>query len=164
MLGEDVQDQSRAVNDFDLDHFLQSVQLGRTEFAIADHRVGGGRRDDLAQFLRFPGADVGGRVRLIATLDDPFEHLRTGGLRQRGQFGQAGVGIGRTAIHPHSDEHHSFQAKLAVFHLGYVGEFGGQPGHPTKRDPILKRKFADTRVGAGSGRIGISHRRSSMVS
>ena len=75
MLGENIQDQRRAVDDLDLDHLLQRVELGRAQFAVADHSVGSGRGDDLAQFLSLAGTDVGGGVGFVASLDDALEHL-----------------------------------------------------------------------------------------
>ena len=159
MLGEDVQDQRGAVNHLDLHHLLQCIQLRRTEFAIADHGVGSGRGHDLAQFDGLAGSDVGGRVGFVATLDDALEHFGAGGLSKRGQFGQAGVSIGRAALHPYPDQHHAFQPQLAVFDLGDIGELSGQPGHPTQGDAILKVEFTDAGVGVGGGHIKIRHRR-----
>ena len=108
-------------------------------------------------------ADVGGRVGLVAALDQPFEHLRAGGLGQRGQLGHAGLGVGGAALGPHPDQHDALQAQLAVLDLGDVGEFGGQPGDPAQRRPVLEGEFAGAgsasgTVGARVGRIWMCHR------
>ena len=44
---------------------------------------------DVAQLVRLAGADVGGRVGLVAALDDAVEHHRARRLGERGQLGQA---------------------------------------------------------------------------
>ena len=159
VLGEDVQDQCGAVDNLDPHNLLQGIQLRRTEFAITDHGVGSGRSHDLAQFDGLAGSDVSGRVGFVATLDDALEHFGAGGLSKRGQFGQAGVSIGRAAVGPHPDQNNAFQSKLAVFDLGDIGELSGQPGHPTQGDAILKVKFTDAGVGGGGVHIKIRHRR-----
>ena len=80
---------------------------------------------ELAQLLRLPRADVGRGIRLTATLDHAFEHLRTGRLGERGQFGEAGIGVRGAALGPHADQHDALEAQLPVLDLGNVGEFGG---------------------------------------
>jgi hypothetical protein len=54
MLGEDVQDQRGPVDDLDLHHAFQVAQLARGELAVADHRVGAGRRDDAGSSRALP--------------------------------------------------------------------------------------------------------------
>ena len=75
VLGEDVQDQRGPVDDLDLDHAPPACAswLGR-QLAVADDGVGAGRRHDLAQLHGLARADVGGRVRLAAALDEAVEH------------------------------------------------------------------------------------------
>ena len=104
---------------------------------VATHHV--------AQFGRLARADVGRGIGLAAALDHAFEHLRSRGLGQRSQLGEAGVGVGGTAVGPHADQHHPLEAQLAVLDLGDVGEFGGQPGDAAQRRAIVKREF--TRAG-----------------
>ena len=109
MLGEDVENERGAVDDLDLDRLLQRGQLGGTQLTVADHGVGAGGEHDLAQLLRLPRADVGRRVGLVAALNQALEHLRTGGFGERGEFGQAGLGVGGAAFGPHADQHDAFQ-------------------------------------------------------
>ena len=52
VLGEDVEDQRGAVDDLDLEDLLQLVELAGRQLAVADHRVGAGRRDDVADLGR----------------------------------------------------------------------------------------------------------------
>ena len=164
VLGENVQDQRGAVDDLDLDHLLQRVQLRRAQFAVADDRVRAGGDDDLAQFDGFTGADVGGRIRFVAALDDPFENLRAGGLGQGRELGEAGVGIGGAALGPHPDEHHALKPELAVLDLRDIGEFRGQSGDTAQRSPVLQRQFAEAGLGTGGSQVRIGHGRTSMVS
>ena len=98
--------------------------------------------DDVAQFLGLAGADVGGRVGLVAALDEALEDLGARRLGERGQFGKAGVGVGGAAFGPDTDQHDALEAQLAVLDLGDVGEFGGQPGHAAQGRAVFERKLA----------------------
>ena len=149
VLGEDVQDQRGAVDDFDLDDLLEGVQLGGAEFTFANDGVGTGRDHDLAQFLGLPRPDVGGRIGLVAPLDHAFENLRAGRLGQGGQFSQAGVGVRGRPLGPHPDQHNAFQPKLSVLDLGDVGELGRQAGHAAQRGAVFERQFTEARFGSG---------------
>ena len=97
------------------------------QLTVADHGVGAGGEHHLAQLLGLPRADVGGRVGFVAALDEALEHLRTGGLCERGQLGEAGVGVGGAAVGPDTDQHDAFQSQLAVFHLGDVASSVDSP-------------------------------------
>ena len=106
--------------------------LGR-QLAVADHRVGAGGHDDRVQLLDLAAADVGGLVRAAAALDQRLEHLRAGGLGQRGQLGQRVLRVGDGALGPDADQHDPLEAQLAVLDLGDVGELGGQTGDAAQR-------------------------------
>src|SRR5205823_10037476 len=56
VLGEDVEDKRRPVDDLDLDLVLELAQLAGRELAVADDRVGGGRDDDVAELARLARA------------------------------------------------------------------------------------------------------------
>ena len=164
VLGEDVQDQRGAVDDFDLDRLLQRVQLRRRQFAVADDGVGAGGEHHLTQLLRLARADVGRGIRLAAALDHTFKHLRTRGLGQRGQLGEAGVGVGGAAVGPYADQHHPLEAQLAVLDLGDVGEFGGQPGDAAQRCAVIEGEFTRAGdVGHRMRKVRICHRQLLMV-
>ena len=97
VLGEDVEDQRRAVDDLDLDDLLQLPQLARRQLAVADDGVGSDRQHDVAQLLGLARADVGGGVGLVAALDQPVENERAGGLGEPGEFGQRVLGLDQRA-------------------------------------------------------------------
>lgn len=147
MLGEDVEDQRRAVDHLDLDRLLQRDELRRGELAVADDGVGPGGQHHFAQFGRLARADVGRRVRLVAALDQPFEHLGAGSLGQRRQLGEARLGLGGTALGPNPHQHNAFQAQLAILDLGDVLELGRQPGDPAQRRAVVEGQF----TGGGLG-------------
>jgi hypothetical protein len=128
VLREDVQDQRGPVDDLDLDLGLQLAQLGRRELTVADDRVRAGRLDHLGQLQDLAGADVGGRVRPVTPLHEPFEDLGAGGLGEPGQLGQGRLGLRGAALGPHTDEDDLLEPQLPVLDLGDVRQFGGQPG------------------------------------
>ena len=157
VLGEDVEDQRGPVDDLDLDDLLQRGELGRAEFTVADDGVRARGGDDVAQFGGFTGADIGGRVGPVATLDHAFEHLGACSLGQRRQLGEAGVGVGGAAVGPHADEHDAFQTQLAVLDLGDVGQLRRQAGHPAQCGAVVERQL--TGAGGVVDEVGMGHRR-----
>ena len=124
MLGEDVEDQGRPVDDLDLDDVLKSAPLARAELTVADHRVGAFGNDDVTQLDRFARPQEGAAVRLVATLDQPGEHERAGGLGKGGQLTDRVVGVLDAAFGPHAAEHDALQTELAVLDLGDILELG----------------------------------------
>ena len=95
VLGEDVEDQRRAVDDLDLQLVLEVAQLARRELAVEDHGVGTGRPHDLAEALDLAAPDVRRGVGLVAALVDRVEHLRAGRLGERGELGHGVLGVRR---------------------------------------------------------------------
>ncbi len=136
VLGEDVQDQGRPVDDLDLDHVLQVDQLARGELTVADHGVGAAGGDDVAQVLGLAGTDVGGRVGLVTALDHAVQHLGAGRLGQGGELGHRVLRLLQGAVGPDPDEHHALQAELAVLDLGDVLELGGEAGDTAQRGAL----------------------------
>ncbi len=136
VLGEDVQDQGGAVDHLDLDDVLQVDELAGAQLTVADHGVGAGLDDDVPQLLRLARADVRGRVRLVAALDDTVQDEGARGLGEGGEFGQRVLGVVHGAGGPHPDEHDALQAELPVLDLGDVLEFGGQAHHPAERGAV----------------------------
>ena len=108
-------------------------QLARTQLPVADHRVSTARHDDVAQLAGLAGSDVGRGVGPITTLDDPVEDQRPRGLGESGELEQTAIGLVDGALGPDTDEHNLLEADLAVFDLGDVLEFGGQPRDSTQR-------------------------------
>ena len=109
--------------------------------------------DDVAQLLRLARADVGGRVGLVAALDQAVEHLRAGGLGEPGQLGQRVLGVGQGAVGPHADEHDALEAQLPVLDLGDVGELGGQAGDAAQRLALLEVVVAGAARRSGVGEV-----------
>jgi len=147
VLGEDIQDQCCPVDYFDLDLLLQRAQLARRQLAVAYHRVGARVDHDGAQFIDLATADERGWVRPVAALDQAFEHLRAGRLRQIGQLGEGVVRIRGRSFGPDTDQHHPLEPQLAILDLGDVSQLGGEPGHAPQRVSLLQLELAG-RVGA----------------
>ena len=141
VLGEDVQNQRGPVDHLDLGLLLQGAQLARGQLAVADHRVGTGVDHHVAQLGHLAATDERGGVRPPAPLDQPFEHLRAGGLGERGELDQGVLRVRGAALGPHPDQDHPFEAQLAVFDLGDVGEFGGQAGDAPQGVPLFQFKI-----------------------
>ena len=93
VLGEDVEDQPRAVHHLDLHELLEPAQLPGGELAVADDRVRPHEGDHLAQLRDLARADVGGGVGLVPSLDQAVAHLGPGGLGQSGKLGQGALGL-----------------------------------------------------------------------
>ena len=143
VLGEDVKDEPRAVDDLHLDDILEMPQLAGTELTVADHRVRARGDHEVAQFASLAGADVRRGIGAVATLDDPFEHEGARSLRQGRKLAQAALRLLRRAVRPHPDEHDLLQANLAVLDLGDVLELGRQADDATQGLPVLEIEFAD---------------------
>src|SRR5690606_29886893 len=125
VLREDVEDQRRAVDDLDVDGLLQGDQLAGRELAVADHRVGAERLDDVLELADLAGADEGARVGPNAALDEAVDDLGPGGLGQRGELGHGVLGLLGGALGPDADQDDLLEAQTPVLGVGDVGEFGG---------------------------------------
>ena len=79
----------------------------------------------------------------------PSSTSRAGRLGQRRQLGEAGVGVGGTALGPHTDEHDALESQLAVLDLGDVGELGRQTGHAAQRGAVFERELTECWVCCG---------------
>ena len=90
-LGEDVEDQRRAVDDLGPEDLLEIAGLGPGEFVVEEHRVGIGLLGRLGELLGLARPDERAGVRRLETLDSLTHHGHPGG---GGQFGQLVEGIG----------------------------------------------------------------------
>ncbi len=113
------------------------MQLAGGELAVADHGVGAGRQDDVAQLLGLAGADVGGRVGLVAALDRarraPAEPaVSASAASSASEFSASCSG----AVGPDADQHDPLEAQLAVLDLGDVLELGGEAGDAAQRGAV----------------------------
>lgn len=129
MLGEDVEDQGRTVDDLDLDDVFEVDELTRAELTVADDGVRARFDDDVPQLGGLAGTDVGGRVGLVAALDHAVEHQRARGLREGGELREGVLRVLCGPRGPDADEHDPLQTELAVLDLGDVLEFGGEARH-----------------------------------
>jgi hypothetical protein len=93
VLGEDVEDEGGAVEDFDVERLFEVALLGRGELVVEDdRRVVELRRlgDDLAQFAL---ADVGCGVEGCKALAGLADNVSAGGVGEEGEFFEGGPGL-----------------------------------------------------------------------
>jgi hypothetical protein len=93
-------------------------------------------RHDVPELLGLAGAEERRGVRLLARLDQRVEHLRAGGLRERGELGEGHLGLVRVAGGGQAGEHDPLQAELPVLDLRDVLQLRRQPGDPAQRLPV----------------------------
>ena len=124
MLGEDVEDQRSAVDHLDLDDVLELPQLTGRQLTVADHRVGTCCDNNVAQLLGLAGADEGRSIGRVTALNQSFQDLRPGGLRQRLQLLQRGLRLLERPGRPDADQDDPLEAQLAIFDLTDVLELG----------------------------------------
>src|SRR6478609_3337667 len=110
VLGEDVEDQRRAVDDLHLDDVLERAPLARGELAVADDGVGPLLDDDVAQLERLALAQPRRGVGLLATLDDTLEHRRTGRLGEGRELADGVLGVLGRAVGPDPGQHDPLEA------------------------------------------------------
>ena len=93
-LGEDVEDERRAVDDAGPGRLLDVAQLGRREFAVEDEEVAEVRVHHLFEFFDFAGAEVQSGIGGRAHLQDRPDDFRAGGPGQFPQFFEGDFGFG----------------------------------------------------------------------
>ena len=127
VLGEDVQDERRAVQHLHLEGLLQRALLGRRELIVEDDgRVGEGvpLGGDL---LHLAAADVGGRARAGQPLHRLADDARPGGVRQQRQLLQRA--LRRPAVLPAVDTRRDQERPLFRVRCGM------QPSRYLRRPP-----------------------------
>ena len=125
MLGENIEDQGRPVDDLGVNDVLQPAALRGGQLLVDDDGVGLNATYDLGQLASLAGPQVGSRIGLHATLNDAVEDARTGGLRERGQLAQRVFGFLFALRGAQAHENDLFESHLAVFDLGDVLTVGG---------------------------------------
>ena len=120
VLGENVEDEGRAVDDLGVHDVLEASALGGGQLLVNNDGVGLHRTHDLCQLTGLAGPQVGRGVGLHAALDDAVEHARTGGLRERGELTQRVLCLFFALHGAQAHEHDLFESHLAVFDLGDV--------------------------------------------
>ena len=125
MLGENVKDERRAVDDLGVDDILQPTTLGGGQLLVNDDGVRLDAAHDIGQLAGLTGPQVGRGVGLHTALDNAVEHARTGGLRERGQLAQRVLRLFFALRGAQAHEHDLFESHLAVLDLGDVLAVGG---------------------------------------
>ena len=92
VLGEDVEDHGRAVDGGATEQLLQVVLLARGQLVVEHDGVGVDLEAQLVQLGRLALADEPGVVGVVAPLHQPADDVGAGGVDQRLQLVQAGLG------------------------------------------------------------------------
>ena len=120
MLGENVEDEGRAVDDLGVDNVLQPTTLGGSQLLVNDDGVGLDAAHDVGQLAGLARPQVGCGVGLHAALNDAIQDARTGGLRERSQLAQRVLRLFLALRGAQAHEHDLFESHLTVFDLGDV--------------------------------------------
>ena len=102
VLGEDVEDQLRPVDDAGREGVLEGALLGRIELVVDDQDVGPAIGVEHLQLLELPLADVGPLVGACALLDERFHGVDQGRAGQLAQLVKLVLGVG--ALRQHGEE------------------------------------------------------------
>ncbi len=105
VLGEDVEDHGRPVDGRAAQDLLEVALLGRGQLVVEDDGVGIDGLRQLVEFLGLAPSHEGGRIGVIATLDDAADDVGTGRAHQEGELVE--VGLDRFGRRP--GEHHSHE-------------------------------------------------------
>ena len=89
VLGEDVEDDCRAVERRAAEEFLEVELLPRRQLVVEDHGVGIDGEGQFAQLLRLALADVVRGIRCAAPLRDASDDVGTGGVDEALEFVEA---------------------------------------------------------------------------
>ena len=95
VLGEDVEDQLRPVDDACVERVLERPLLRRLELAVDEQDFRPGVAVGLLQLLELALADVRPRVRARAVLDELADRLDACRARELAQLGELVLGVGR---------------------------------------------------------------------
>ena len=93
VLGEDVEDQLRAVDDTCVERVLEEPLLGRVELAVHEQHVGARLGVCLLQLVELAFADVRSRVGSLTLLHELRDWLDAGGAGKFAQLGELLLGI-----------------------------------------------------------------------
>ena len=134
------------------------MQLAGGQLAVADHGVGAGGGDDVAELVGLARADVGGRVGLVAALASaPSSTCEPAVSASAASSASERSASACGALGPHADQHDALQAQLPVLDLGDVGELGGEAGDAAQRAALLEDVGPGGVVGlveTATGRLG----------
>ena len=148
VLGEDVEDQLRAIDDAHVERVLEPPLLARVEVVVDDHRLGLLLLHGRLQLGELALADVGARVGGGALLDDLAHRLDARGAHQLGDLVQLVGGIGARGDHDDAEPALGLGSRHEI-RLGFR--------HPTW---IMPRCRADTLPPCPTSPTGSRRRRS----
>ena len=94
VLGEDVEDQLRAVDDPRRERVLERPLLRRVELVVDDEHVGAAVGVQRLQLLELPLADVGLLIGPVALLDELLDRLDERRPRELAQLAELVLGVG----------------------------------------------------------------------
>ena len=141
VLGEDVEDHSRAVDGGPAEDLLQVALLGGRQLVVEDHSVGVDGFADSPQLLCLAPPDVGRRVRRLAPLHDAGRLVGARGVDEKGKLVEARLDLLERA----GPGHHPYEHDLLP--EPPVDERGGVNRH------VAAAFFAERASAAGSTSI-----------
>ena len=103
MVGEDVEDDRRAVDHRHADRLLEVALLARQQLVVEGDQVGPGLGDRLLQLLQLALAEVGVRIRARAALDQLARDRHARGAQQLLQLGQLVAPVALLRVRQHRD-------------------------------------------------------------
>ena len=122
VLGEDVEDHGRAVDDAHLQGVLEGALLARRQLVVGDDHLGLELFCEVAQLVQLAGPEVAARVGPAAVLDHGLDRLHPGGAKElphlRQLLGAVGAGQKRRDHHP------PLRGLVAVGDLGHESSIG----------------------------------------
>ena len=146
VLGEDVEDQLRAVDDPRLEQVLEAALLRRVELVVDEQRLGAGLAVRVLQLLELALADVGARVRARrGCWTSSADGLDARRARELPDLGELLVGIG--TLRQHGDD----EPTLRIRPGGGIGLAMGHEGiMPAYAQSSMTRDLADDRRSSSS--------------
>jgi hypothetical protein len=113
VLGEDVEDQGRAVDHLCVDQLLQPAKLARRELVVHDHGVRALSLDHLGDLEDLALPDEGAGVRAGPALQGRVDDLGTGGFRQAAELLERVLGCLDRAADRNAHQDDSFEPQLS---------------------------------------------------
>ena len=144
MLGEDVEDQLRAVEDLEVGGGGDVAQLARRQLAIEDEDVGAEVHGADDQLLELAPADAGAAVEARAALQSAVDHDEASGVGQALELGQAAGGA--TGIVQGDAHQDGALGALDMLEGRAAGELGleiGDEGVPVVAPGVDRRHVLD---------------------
>jgi succinyldiaminopimelate transaminase len=149
VLGEDVEDQLRAVDDARLQRVLECPLLRGIELAVDEQHLRTGLLVLALEILELPLAEVGAALRPRPVLDDLADRFDEGGMRKLSQLGQLVVRIDSLGQHGCDEPALQRGIRLACDHDHHYGAMQLSPVlRATGTYPFVKLEEAKRRLAA----------------